>query len=240
VASVAADTAIGEQRVSVIPDATAPFSLSPDGAQIAYAVDGPGESQVAVHDLASGQRRLLKGASRGIWSPDSKSLVVTSQHPPDAGRLHVLAVDGSSDEALATFGYTTRPTILPFGGVLFWDAGGPQRADFTSGRNVFEIVDVHASRPVRELAPPIALTDETARYMQVSATLGALYTWSVRCSGIARDSCWAELHEIPLAGGAERIIALTRSAGPFALSRDGRRLAIASDGAVFIKELAAR
>lgn len=109
-------------------------------------------------------------------------------------------------ETLAISGYPAPRTLLPFGGILFWDAGDPKRADFDGGRNVFELVDARTSRPVRELAPPIALSDDAARFAQVSTTLGVLYT----------------------------------RPGPFAVSRDGRRLAIATNGAVFIKELDAR
>ena len=89
---------------SVSPDAECP-ALSPDGSRVAFKVDvDPGRRtvwQIAVHDLATGDRTLLAKGPRGLddqveWLDDD-TLLYGMPRADEPGVTDVWAVDTTSD-----------------------------------------------------------------------------------------------------------------------------------------------
>lgn len=79
---------------------------SPDGNKIAFNVREGGGFQVAVHDLQSGQTRVLTGGERPAWGADSRHIMCTS-----GGTLYLIdAQTGRKTKVLDGLGKITEAT----------------------------------------------------------------------------------------------------------------------------------
>jgi Tol biopolymer transport system component len=130
-------------------DAPAP---SPDGKRIAVvADDGKGYSDLALYDPQTGKRVALLSQGSNLadptWSPDGKSIAVTS-YTLGEPRLLVVAADGRTSEPvkIGSGGEPYRPSYSPDGSWLLYTL----RHD---GRNDLHAAQVSGGRD-------IALTDD--------------------------------------------------------------------------------
>jgi TolB protein len=122
----------GENAQSALssPEPIISPSWSPSGKQLAYVSFEQRKPVVYVHELATGQRRVVanfKGSnSAPAWSADGKSLAVTLSR--DGGsQLFRIDLSGGEPRRLSTSaGINTEPTFSPDGGALFFvsDRGG--------------------------------------------------------------------------------------------------------------------
>ncbi len=96
--------------------------VSPDGEKVVLTVyDEAGGTDLWVYDLVRnnmGRRTLTGGASRGVWSPDSQSLVYQASSG-DRGELWRINADGTGTAERIYAGNAEAEAISPDGTVLF-------------------------------------------------------------------------------------------------------------------------
>lgn len=104
-------------------------SWSPSGNQLAYVSFESRKPVIYVHELASGQRRVVanfKGSnSAPAWAPDGRSLVATLSR--DGGsQLYRIDLAGGEPRRLTQGSINTEPAFSPDGAVLYFvsDRGG--------------------------------------------------------------------------------------------------------------------
>jgi TolB protein len=104
-------------------------SWSPSGAQLAYVSFESRKPVVYVHELATGQRKVVanfKGSnSAPAWAPDGRSLVATLSR--DGGsQLYRVSLTGGEPQRLTSGNINTEPAFSPDGNTLYFvsDRGG--------------------------------------------------------------------------------------------------------------------
>ncbi len=104
-------------------------SWSPNGSQLAYVSFESRKPVVYVHELATGQRRVVanfKGSnSAPAWAPDGRSIVATLSR--DGGsQLYRVSLQGGEPQRLTSGNINTEPTFSPDGNTLYFvsDRGG--------------------------------------------------------------------------------------------------------------------
>jgi Tol biopolymer transport system component len=130
-------------------------SISPDGKRLAVVTDpgdGSGASDLEVYELATGKRLSLLSQGSNLadpaWSPDGKSIVVTS-FTLGAPRILIVAADGTTAEPLKVNadGEYYRPSYSSDGSWVVYTLRHPK------GGNDVHAVEVKTNRD-------IALTDD--------------------------------------------------------------------------------
>lgn len=121
----------GENAKSALssPEPIISPSWSPNGSQLAYVSFESRKPVVYVHELASGQRRVVanfKGSnSAPAWAPDGKSLVATLSR--DGGsQLYRVDLNGGEPRRLTQGNINTEPVFSADGSALYFvsDRGG--------------------------------------------------------------------------------------------------------------------
>ena len=121
----------GENAKSALssPEPIISPSWSPSGTQLAYVSFESRKPVVYVHELASGQRRVVanfKGSnSAPTWAPDGRSLVATLSR--DGGsQLYRVDLTGAEPRRLTQGSINTEPVFSPDGTALYFvsDRGG--------------------------------------------------------------------------------------------------------------------
>lgn len=104
-------------------------SWSPSGAQLAYVSFESRKPVVYVHEVATGQRKVVadfKGSnSAPAWAPDGRSLVATLSR--DGGsQLYRVPLQGGEPQRLTSGNINTEPAFSPDGNTLYFvsDRGG--------------------------------------------------------------------------------------------------------------------
>lgn len=129
-------------------------SWSPSGTHLAYVSFESRKPVVYVHELTSGQRRVVanfKGSnSAPAWAPDGRSLVATLSRE-GGSQLYRVSLQGGDPQRLTSGGINTEPAFSPDGNTLFFvsDRGGnpqiykmpalggaPQRVTFAGAYNI--------------------------------------------------------------------------------------------------------
>jgi TolB protein len=122
----------GENAQSALTSAEPIISpaWSPNGAQLAYVSFESRKPVVYVHDIASGQRRLVanfRGSnSAPAWSPDGSRLAVTLSRD-GLSQLYIISAQGGEPRRLMqSSGIDTEPVFAPDGQSLYFvsDRGG--------------------------------------------------------------------------------------------------------------------
>jgi TolB protein len=140
-------------------------AVSPDGEKIAYVVEDPGRSDIHVMNAdGSGDvniTRTMKGYWEPQWTPDGKSIVV-STYDTQRGNLELvkLAADGSGKQQITRFGAATSSAVVsPDGSHLVFGVdpamGSPILASSDSDGH-----DVHRYAPGLVLAGTPALSKD--------------------------------------------------------------------------------
>ena len=107
----------------------------------------------------------------------------------------------------------------------FWTASGPKVV--TQDCRGVLVQDV-ATQQVTEFIEPNRVAVVDAPLQAVVAT-DELFAWAVQCFGIGETSCNAELRRLSMTTGARDVVARANNALVFALSSDGKKLALAMD-----------
>jgi dipeptidyl aminopeptidase/acylaminoacyl peptidase len=193
-------------------------AISPDGAQLAYIVDG----ELFVQPLGGGEGRRIAGEQKATreasWSADGKNLTWLEDSPGDipASRLWSAAADGSNLSQLADLkGYAASPRYSPDGKTiaLLFIEGMPRIAGPLQpmtplagvvGEKIYEqriaIVDLQ-SKVMKAMSPDDVYVYE---YDWMPDSKG----WVVTAAHGAGDNNWwiARLYTIGAAGGQMREI----------------------------------
>ncbi len=209
--------------------------LSPDGTTLAY--------MGVLLDLGTGRERPLDRYAEFLaWSPDSKAMLVQGAggaglySPQRTGQL--LPADGSSASATLQGLPTTLswdvsdpcPIKVPAytrdrNRHYFWTASGPKVV--TQDCRGVLVQDV-ATQRVTELVEPnrAAVVDAP---LQVVVATDQIFAWAIQCFGVGETSCNAELRRLSFANGARDVVATANNVLVFAVSPDGKKLALAVD-----------
>jgi TolB protein len=128
---------------------------SPDGQRLAYVSFESRKPEVRVHDLATGQRRLVASFpgsnSAPAWAPDGRTLAVTLTRTGNS-QLYVINANGGEPRRLTqSSGIDTEPVYSPDGKFIYFvsDRGGapqvyrmpagggnPERVTFSGTYNI--------------------------------------------------------------------------------------------------------
>lgn len=131
---------------------------SPSGTHLAYVSFESRKPVVYVHELTSGQRRVVanfKGSnSAPAWAPDGRSLIATLSRE-GGSQLYRVSLQGGEPQRLTSGSINTEPAFSPDGNTLYFvsDRGGspqiykmpalggsPQRVTFSGGYNISPVI----------------------------------------------------------------------------------------------------
>lgn len=140
-------------------------SWSPNGAQLAYVSFESRKPVVYVHEVASGQRRLLanfRGSnSAPAWSPDGKSLAVTLTRDGRSQLYTISASGGEPTRIMQSSGIDTEPAFSSDGAYIYFvsdrggspqiyrvgaKGGGAQRVTFQGNYNISPAISPDGSK----------------------------------------------------------------------------------------------
>jgi len=182
--------------------------MSPDGTRLAYISPSAGGASVYVHDLVRNvSQRINSGGfqSRGpLWSPDSESLVLSSDREDNVRNIYRMRVDGSDErpERLASSDQYQFTQSLSADGVIAWQQNG----------------DIWTLPPGGEPAPFF-----TSDAIEAFATFSGDGRW-LAYSSYTESNRDGDLYIRPYPGpGRATLVASGRSSAP-AWSRDGTQL----------------
>ncbi len=102
-----------ERRLTRTPDPAREPALSPDGTRVAFSTGG----RIALADVATGEVRVLtlgvlRRDASPAWSPDGRSLVITSRAPAESNAdLHVLALPEAPEGRIERRPLTVTPGL---------------------------------------------------------------------------------------------------------------------------------
>jgi hypothetical protein len=205
---------------------------SPDGRLAVYTGFDATRAQalMQVHDFDSGMSKMLVPGVPLVWAPDSASLLSTRVEGSD-WTLQAVKLDGMSE-------LLGRNTVLG-AEAWFWNAGGPRAVSSEADIGVFLTTIGAGNMPARTdtILTPEQGPSELVNMTAVAPAPGLVFVWSERCLGFGPSMCTARLHRYVIAQGKSTVVAVARTPMPVAVSPDGRRLALSSDGAVYVKEL---
>jgi hypothetical protein len=235
-------------RISLQPGtpifANLPFNslggvLSPDGNTLAY--------MGVLLDLATGRERVLDRNRQILaWAPDGNAVLagdIGLTGPYRTGRL--LPPDGSSPGATLE-GLRTNlswdvsdpcpsvpyyyPTSRPIDTKdrnrhYFWTASGPKVV--TQDCRGVLVKDVATQQIITFVEPDRAAV--VAAPLQAVAATDQIFAWAIQCFGVGETSCNAELRRLSFTTGARDVVATANNALVFAVSPDGKKLALALD-----------
>jgi TolB protein len=120
----------GARSALTSPEPIISPSWSPNGAQLAYVSFESRKPVVYVHELATGQRRVVanfKGSnSAPAWAPDGRSLVATLSREGGSQLYRVSLQGGGEPQRLTSGNINTEPAFSPDGNTLYFvsDRGG--------------------------------------------------------------------------------------------------------------------
>jgi dipeptidyl aminopeptidase/acylaminoacyl peptidase len=229
------------------------FSLSPDGARVAYVVgqSGAGGMDLMVHTLATNTDQKIAHSDTTLgapsWSPDGANLTYTVggggggaiQHyasPPEIGpKLIFVATEGGRGG-----GGGTTFTISANGGTPTRVAGGARGGFGRGGAGFIDATHLLMTRASNggltrttesvdlNGGPPVVLHTDTAAkfFSSVNTTNNAIspdHKWLLYTSDVTG---WDQIYVVPTTGGAP--IQLTKAAGEHwraTWSHDSRRIA---------------
>jgi len=169
------------------------FELSPDGKSLAITVGGGGVvgTQVWIHDLERGARRLLTTDRKGFtptWAPDGERIAYGST-TGDTWGLYLRTVGSNEPAALI---YESDEAIWPYAwnedvGMLINVGGAIYRLDPDAPGKPELIVDTDASEWGPDISPDgrwFAYTsDESGRYEIYARAIGGDRSYSVSLDG---------------------------------------------------------
>lgn len=210
--------------------------FSPDGRKVVISFYANGEHQAVLRDLVTGEGRLLPHGTPLVWSPDSAALLMLGGGDLQRREspLFLVTLDGQVSPR------GTIPSGAQTGGWL-WTNRGPQVVYEHDGA-----LQVFSADTGRFL--PLITDDDMWTGMAFQMVLpgagpnqpgpGLFFTWSTRCAGFGGVSCTARLHRFNLADGSSSVVVSAREPAPVAVSHDGKRLALAGDGVIYLRDLA--
>jgi hypothetical protein len=229
-------------KVTVSPDRF-DHAVSPDGRWITFLEytpeSGGGDTRPAlwIEDTDTGAARLWdKGFSS--WTPASQLMMI--ENPTETGAYsYVVIISPADGQEVARF---------PFVGVhrVFWSDGIPYSiaSPIVWGPVASESKFIGNGREfgVSGKGPgagdAIEVLDQSAGSVEVAArSEGAAFLWTRRCLGLFETVCTYELHRVAIPTLEDRIVAVSASAAPVAVSPRGDRIAIAAQDGVFIRSL---
>jgi TolB protein len=120
----------GAQSALASPEPIISASWSPNGGQLAYVSFEARKPVVYVHDIRTGQRRLVanfRGSnSAPAWSPDGKSLAITLSRDGNSQIYSIDANGGEPRRITQSGGIDTEPVYSPDGRSIYFvsDRGG--------------------------------------------------------------------------------------------------------------------
>ncbi len=137
---VAGSDGEGAQSAMTSPEPIISASWSPSGTQLAYVSFESRKPMVYVHDVQSGQRKLIanfRGSnSAPAWSPDGKTLAITLSRDGNSQIYNIDAGGGEPRRITQSGGIDTEPVYSPDGRSIYFvsDRGGaPQIYRMSAG-----------------------------------------------------------------------------------------------------------
>lgn len=120
----------GAQSALSSPEPIISPTWSPSGSQLAYVSFESRKPVIYIHEIASGQRKVLanfRGSnSAPAWSPDGRSLVATLSRDGGSQLFRIEVTTGEARRLASSAGIDTEPAFSPDGSTLYFvsDRGG--------------------------------------------------------------------------------------------------------------------
>jgi hypothetical protein len=215
--------------VSALPPAgTRPLDvISPDGTILAY---GRSDGRIDLIDLSSG---AVLPASPGMglplaWDPSGQKLLVQWN-----GETVWRGLDGSQGSVTSTSASGRFQPALGRQDLTFWGVSGPKQ--LRQDGDGTQLIDLQTGSSVRlidsdRVAPPGAMLGLAPPTEQV-------FAWAVQCLGLAETACTSELRRLTIPTGIIDVVARADNPLPFAVSPDGRQLALVHADGLYIKTI---
>jgi hypothetical protein len=213
---------------SIWPVGSKPLDfLTPDGTTLAF---GRTNARIDIVDLAS-NRAVPTSFGNGFplaWDPSGQKLLVSS-----GTQVWWMGLDGSQGPAIS---FPVDRRFLPRNGGqdrVFWGASGPKL--LRQDGNGTQSVDVQTGSSLRFVEPDwVAAPGATLGF---AAATEQVFAWAVQCLGLGETACTSELRRLTIATGTVDVVARADGSLIFAVSPDGRQLALVHDDGLYLKQL---